>query len=97
MAVLFIEYRVVNRYIDQADGTVETVRERKVEKSMISLATIQSALGNSFRITGLDSPQEASELALLLRAGALAAPIYFVEERTVGPSLGAANIKAALL
>ena len=78
MAVLFIEYRVVNRYIDQADGTVETVRERKVEKSIISLATIQSALGNSFRITGLDSPQEASELALLLRAGALAAPIYFV-------------------
>ena len=71
MAVLFIEYRVVNRYIDQADGTVETVRERKVEKSIISLATIQSALGNSFRITGLDSPQEASELALLLRAGAI--------------------------
>ena len=78
----------MNRYVDQADGTVETVRERKVEKSIISLATIQSALGNSFRITGLDSPQEASELALLLRAGALAAPIYFVEERTVGPRWG---------
>ena len=97
MAVLFIEYRVVNRYVEQDDGTVETVRERKVEKSIISLATIQSALGNSFRITGLDSPQEASELALLLRAGALAAPIYFVEERTVGPSLGAANIQAGTL
>ena len=97
MAVLFIEYRVVNRYVDQADGTVETVRERKVERSIISLATIQSALDNSFRITGLDSPQEASELARLLRAGALAAPIYFVEERTVGPSLGAANIKAGTL
>jgi len=97
MAVLFIEYRVVNRYQEAADGTVETLRERKVEKSIISLATIQSALGNSFRITGLDSPAEASELALLLRAGALAAPIYFVEERTVGPSLGAENIKAGTL
>ncbi|QGG79706.1 protein translocase subunit SecD [Litorivicinus lipolyticus] len=97
MAVLFIEYRVANRYVDKPDGTVETIRERKVEKSIISLATIQSALGNSFRITGLDSPQEASELALLLRAGALAAPIYFVEERTVGPSLGAANIAAGTL
>jgi preprotein translocase subunit SecD len=56
------------------------------------LATIQSALGVSFRITGLDSPREASELALLLRAGALAAPMYFVEERTIGPSLGAENV-----
>ncbi|MEJ2682089.1 MAG: protein translocase subunit SecD, partial [Gammaproteobacteria bacterium] len=52
------------------------------------------ALGQNFRITGLDSPQESSELALLLRAGALAAPLYIVEERTVGPSLGQENIKA---
>jgi preprotein translocase subunit SecD len=54
---------------------------------------IQSALGAQFQITGLDSPAEASELALMLRAGALAAPISFVEERTVGPSLGAENIE----
>lgn len=60
---------------------------------MISLATIQSALGNSFRITGLDGPGESSELALLLRAGGLAAPMYFAEERTIGPSLGAENIQ----
>jgi preprotein translocase subunit SecD len=57
------------------------------------LATVQSALGYSFQITGLDAPGEASELALLLRAGALAAPMHFVEERTIGPSLGKENIK----
>ena len=51
-------------------------------------------LGSQFRITGLDSPAEAAELALLLRAGALAAPMYFVEERTVGPSPGKENIEA---
>jgi len=64
-----------------------------VEEGIISLATIQSAFGPSFRITGLNSAAEASELALLLRAGALAAPMYFVEERTIGPSLGADNIR----
>src|SRR5690606_8363797 len=64
-----------------------------VERKVISLATIQSALGVQFRITGLESPAEASELALLLRAGALAAPMHCVEERTIGPSLGADNIK----
>jgi len=53
-------------------------------------------LGNSFRITGLDGAGEASELALLLRAGSLAAPMYFVEERTVGPSLGQENIDLGL-
>ena len=58
------------------------------------MATIQTTLGSRFRITGLDSPAEASELALLLRAGGLAAPIYIVEERTIGPSLGAENIQA---
>lgn len=67
------------------------------EKKMISLATIQDALGVQFRITGLDNPAEASELALLLRAGALAAPMKFVEERTVGPSLGAENIRLGVL
>jgi len=68
------------------------VLQRYDEKKIISLATIQSALGTQFRITGLDSPAESAELALLLRAGALAAPLDFVEERTVGPSLGADNI-----
>ena len=62
------------------------------EKKIISLATIQSALGSQFRITGLNGQGESSELALLLRAGGLAAPMYFAEERTIGPSLGAENI-----
>ena len=66
-------------------------------KRLLVLATIRAALGTQFRITGLDSPQESSELALLLRAGALAAPMRFVEERTVGPSLGEENIRAGIL
>ena len=92
LGVLFIEYKT--RIKDGVDENGEQVQvpERYVEKKIISLATIQSALGVSFRITGLDSPREASELALLLRAGALAAPMYFVEERTIGPSLGAENV-----
>lgn len=89
MAVLFLETRT--RWIEE-NG--EKVRQAVEEKYVINVATIQSALGQSFRITGLDSPEESSELALLLRAGALAAPIYFVEERTVGPSLGQENINA---
>ena len=92
MAVLFVEFK--SRMVTETvDGAQVEKRVPYVEKKIISLATIQSALGSSFRITGLDSPQEASELALLLRAGALAAPIYFVEERTVGPSMGAENIE----
>ena len=67
-----------------------------IEKNIISLATVQAVLGTSFRITGVGSPQEASELALLLRAGALAAPMKFVEERTVGPSLGKENIQLGM-
>ena len=63
------------------------------EKKLLTAPVIQSALGAQFQITGLDSPLESSELALMLRAGALAAPITFVEERTVGPSLGAENIR----
>ena len=92
MAVLFVEYksRMINETVN---GEKIEKRIPYVEKRIISLATIQSALGSSFRITGLDNPQESSELALLLRAGALAAPIYFVEERTVGPSMGAENIE----
>jgi len=92
LGVLFIEYKT--RMKDGVDENGEKVQvpERYVEKKIINLATIQSALGVSFRITGLDSPRESSELALLLRAGALAAPMYFVEERTIGPSLGAENV-----
>ncbi|AEF54468.1 protein translocase subunit SecD [Marinomonas posidonica] len=92
MAVVFIEHKSRSRFVEK-DGKMEEVRRSYSEKSIISLATIQTTLGNSFRITGLDSPRESSELALLLRAGALAAPIYFVEERTIGPSLGAENIQ----
>lgn len=93
MGVVFIEYKSRSRFVENEEGKMEEVRRSYSEKSIISLATIQTTLGNSFRITGLDSPRESSELALLLRAGALAAPIYFVEERTIGPSLGAENIK----
>ncbi|NVK75484.1 MAG: protein translocase subunit SecD [Oceanospirillaceae bacterium] len=92
MAVVFIEHKSRSRFVEK-DGKMQEVRRSYSEKGIISLATIQTTLGNSFRITGLDSPRESSELALLLRAGALAAPIYFVEERTIGPSLGAENIK----
>ena len=90
MGVLFVEHKVRTRY-EMKDGVEVAVEDKYVEKKIISLATIQSALGSSFRITGLE-PAESSELALLLRAGALAAPMYFVEERTVGPSLGKENI-----
>ncbi|MBB1485576.1 protein translocase subunit SecD [Oceanospirillum sediminis] len=92
MAVLFVEHKIKTTVVEHAGEKVEK-RTPYVEKHIISLATIQSALGNSFRITGLDAPGEASELALLLRAGSLAAPIYFVEERTIGPSLGKENIE----
>jgi preprotein translocase subunit SecD len=91
MAVLFIEHKTRTRY-ETVEGVEQIKRIPYVEKKIISLATIQSPLGTSFRITGLDGAGESSELALLLRAGALAAPIYFVEERTVGPSLGQQNI-----
>ena len=91
MGVLFVEHKVRTRY-EMQDGVEVAVEDKYVEKKIISLATIQSALGASFRITGLE-PAESSELALLLRAGALAAPMYFVEERTVGPSLGKENIE----
>ena len=91
MAVLFVEKK---SSASQVGGVVSV--ENYYEKRVISLATIQSALANQFRITGLDSPAEASELALLLRAGALAAPMNFVEEGTIGPSLGADNIELGI-
>lgn len=96
MAVVFIEHKDQTRFVKK-DGKLVPQHSSISEKSIISLATIQSTLGNSFRITGLDSPRESSELALLLRAGALAAPIYFVEERTIGPSLGAENIHLGMV
>ncbi len=91
MAVLFIEQKPSTKY-EMQDGKEVAVTKYTETRGIISLATIQSQLGSSFRITGLE-PAEASELALLLRAGALAAPMYFVEERTVGPSLGKDNIE----
>ena len=66
------------------------------KEEVVSVATIQARLGRSFRITGLDAPGEAQNLAVLLRAGALIAPILIVEERTVGPSLGQENIDLGL-
>ncbi|WP_236181225.1 MULTISPECIES: protein translocase subunit SecD [Pseudomonas] len=95
MAVIFIEQRPVTTYVKQVVDGVEKdvpVQTFKEEKKIISLATIQSPLGAQFRITGLNGQGESSELALLLRAGGLAAPMYFAEERTIGPSLGADNI-----
>ncbi|KYC18236.1 protein translocase subunit SecD [Pseudomonas sp. ABFPK] len=95
MAVIFIEQKPVTRYVKQTVDGVEkdvAVQSFQEEKKIISLATIQSPLGSQFRITGLNGQGESSELALLLRAGGLAAPMYFAEERTIGPSLGADNI-----
>ncbi len=90
MATVFIEYKPTNK--KDADG--KTILEKKQE--VVSVATIQAVLGRSFRITGLDAPGEAQNLAVLLRAGALIAPILIVEERTIGPSLGKENVELGL-
>lgn len=92
MAIVFVESKTSDRL---AKGVQEhkTVRDERI----ISIAVINSALGNSFQITGLSDGKEASNLALLLRAGALPAAIYPVEERTVGPTLGKENIKRGLI
>ncbi|WFF42298.1 protein translocase subunit SecD [Salinicola endophyticus] len=95
MAVLYIEHKTQTRTV-MKDGKQVVEHIPSTERSIISLATIQSALSNRFRITGLDSPTEARELALLLRSGSLAAPIYFVQESTIGPSLGAQNIQRGI-
>ena len=97
LGVLFVEQKNKTSFKRDAQGNQVEVQQTFETKEIISLATIQAALGTQFRITGLDSPQESSELALLLRAGALAAPMRFVEERTVGPSLGKDNINAGIL
>ncbi|SCZ55403.1 protein translocase subunit SecD [Thiohalomonas denitrificans] len=87
MAVVFIENRPEIRIVD---GEPEQVTQRVEE--VISVAVIREPFGKRFQTTGLDSTEEARNLALLLRAGALAAPMNIVEERTVGPSLGQDNI-----
>jgi preprotein translocase subunit SecD len=87
MAVVFIESRTVTRMVDG-----EPVKERARSEEVISIANILEPFGRRFQTTGLDSSEEAHNLALLLRAGALAAPIEIVEERTIGPSLGQDNI-----
>ena len=93
LGVLFIEYKTrLEKSVDES-GTVELTPIPYVEKHIISLATVQAQLGKQFRITGAGNQRESSELALLLRAGALAAPMYIVEERTIGPSLGTENIQ----
>lgn len=92
MGVLFIDYYTENQRVME-DGKVVEKEVSKVDRKIINLATIRSALGVRFQITGLDSPKEANDVALLLRAGSLAAPMVFVEERTIGPSLGAENIE----
>ena len=96
MGVLFIERKYRTRYEVDDAGEELAVRIPYDEKQLLTAPVIQSALGAQFQITGLDNPAEASELALMLRAGALAAPVTFVEERTVGPSLGAENIRLGM-
>ena len=96
LAVLFVEQKSKSELITDSNGNSIIEQTSYIEKNIISLATIQAVLGTSFRITGVGSPQEASGLALLLRAGALAAPMKFVEERTVGPSLGKENIELGM-
>ncbi|MGL9724116.1 protein translocase subunit SecD [Sodalis sp. (in: enterobacteria)] len=90
MATLFVEYKDSGK----KDANGRAILEKQEE--VINVATIQSRLGNSFRITGINSPNEARQLSLLLRAGALIAPIQIVEERTIGPTLGLQNITQGL-
>lgn len=90
MATLYSEYKDSGK----KDAEGKTILEKHEE--VINVATVQGRLGNSFRITGINSPAEAKNLAVLLRSGALIAPIQIVEERTVGPSLGAKNVEQGL-
>lgn len=87
MAVVFIENKIETQY---RNG--EEIKQRRTVERIISIATIRDVLSNRFQITGLE-PEEARNLALLLRAGALAAPVDIIEERTIGPSLGKDNIE----
>ncbi len=92
MAVVFIEYKNETRIVNG-----QKVRHKEKVEKVISVATIQGVFSKRFQTTGLDSPQEARNLSLLLRAGALAAPVDIVEERTVGPSLGQDNINKGMM
>ncbi|WP_319782185.1 protein translocase subunit SecD [Oceanisphaera sp. IT1-181] len=91
MATVFTEYKTGDE--KNEDGSSQLYKQQEV----INIATIQSRLGRSFRITGIDSMAEAQNLSLLLRAGALIAPIQIVEERTIGPSLGKQNIENGIM
>ncbi len=90
MATLFVEYKDSGK--KDANGRSILVKQEEV----INVATIQARLGQNFVITGIDNPNEARQLSLLLRAGALIAPIQIVEERTIGPTLGMQNITQGL-
>lgn len=90
MATLFVEYKDSGK--KEASGRVILMKQEEV----INIADIKARLGNSFRITRISNANEARQLALLLRAGALIAPIQIVEERTIGPTLGMQNIKQGL-
>lgn len=92
LAVVYVETKATKK---MADGKVQT-QYRRVEK-VINIATIQTALGSNFQITGLQSMEYAKNLALLLRSGAYPVPVNFVQERVVGPSLGKENIRAGVL
>ena len=92
MAVVFIENQVETL---MEDGVA--IKKRTKTQDIINAATIQGTFSNRFQITGLDSSREATNLALLLRAGSLSAPVEIIEERTIGPSLGADNIQKGLI
>jgi len=96
LGVLFVEQKTKSKLVVNELGETFIEQEPYIEKTIISLAKIQAVLGTSFRITGVGTSAEASELALLLRAGALAAPMKFVEERTVGPSLGKDSVERGM-
>lgn len=96
MAVVFIENKVDTIWVEKNGELVKQKRKYKIER-VINVATIRGHFTNRFQITGLDSTTEARDLALLLRAGALRAPIEIVEERTIGPSLGQENINRGMI
>jgi preprotein translocase subunit SecD len=97
----FLGYRMAVVFIENQVETIiengKTVKNRSKTQDIINAATIQGTFSNRFEITGLDSAREATNLALLLRAGSLSAPIEIIEERTIGPSLGADNIQKGLI
>lgn len=97
----YINHRMAAVFIENTVETVQVngknIKKRSTSQDIINAATIQGTFSNRFQITGIDSAREARNLALLLRAGSLAAPIEFIEERTIGPSLGADNIAKGVL